>query len=499
MELPSSSEIEVAMSVTPVKKPGNRFEYVLPLDTPWLAQFQSLSEMPLRFASILVALKGTENQDEHQDDPTELGERVIVYLTDVKTADDGALEIAGVPQLGDRGKINRYTTRDMHRGLANKSDTPRIALGLAYSHSTKAILTIGGPSIFFMNLTPTLKVGPNTLEDNHAGLLCELAFRDGDYFAPNFYSLWDTYSTVIFPNAPLNIFPTIAAAIEGGAYVEYNVLAETRLSISVNIDNRFNGEFGSPNFSVSTSFGSDNKLTFTFAALPEGNDYSRTVYSLGTFEESYFGIPQNGDETTWIPAAGGALTTSALPFLTLTRPTNLHVQLVDVDTQESFYSSIPQNASVEDGCNFLVAYGDLDNSNLRSVLFGEIDVDVSTNSSTSAANNDAQKISLIVLGFFSLVMGILLMFLIKGNKAGALFLTLLGIASIIIGFTVTSGGGTCESNGIEDIQTGIWENGSLVYNNIMMPFANRMARHFAPRSSHVKAPLVGLNVGSQTR
>ena len=94
------------------------------------------------------------------------------------------------------------------------------------------------------------------------------------------------------------------------------------------------------------------------------------------------------------------------------------------------------------------------------------------------------------------------MFLVKGNKAGALFLTLLGIASVIIGFTVTSGGGTCESNGIEDIQTGIWENGSLVYNNIMMPFANRMARHFAPRSlpsSHVKAPLVGLNVGSQTR
>lgn len=142
MELPSVSDIEMAMIVDPMKKSGTRLEYAVPLTTPWL-QFQSLSEKPLRFASILVALTGTEHQDEHQDDPSDDGERVIVYLTDVTSADDGALELAGVPQLGERGTIIRYTTRDMHRGLANTGTMPRIALGLAFSHNTKPVLTIG--------------------------------------------------------------------------------------------------------------------------------------------------------------------------------------------------------------------------------------------------------------------------------------------------------------------------------------------------------------------
>lgn len=143
MNLPSESEILLAMKVVPIAKSGNRLEYTVPLDTPWLEHFKSLSEKPLRFASILVALTGTESQGEHQDDPSEIGERIIVYLTDVKNSTDGAVEILGVPQLGLRGTLCRYSTRDRHRGLANESSTPRIALGLAFSDSTKTIFTIG--------------------------------------------------------------------------------------------------------------------------------------------------------------------------------------------------------------------------------------------------------------------------------------------------------------------------------------------------------------------
>ena len=143
MELPTVTDVALAMKVEPTVKSGNRQEYAVPLDTPWLANFKTLSDEPMRFASILVALTSDEHQEEHQDDPSDNGERVIVYLTDVTSAADGAVEVSGKPQLGNRGTVVKYSTLDMHRGLANQTTSPRIALGLAFSKSDKPVFTIG--------------------------------------------------------------------------------------------------------------------------------------------------------------------------------------------------------------------------------------------------------------------------------------------------------------------------------------------------------------------
>ena len=125
---------------------GGRAEWALDLSDPAVravvdpiaAAFDAASA-PLVFASLLVAehAPGAADQRMHGDRAAALPRTVhaLVYLTDVATPAQGALELECCgPVLGQRGSGSTYLPGHRHRGLANVAGPARrVALGLAFS------------------------------------------------------------------------------------------------------------------------------------------------------------------------------------------------------------------------------------------------------------------------------------------------------------------------------------------------------------------------------
>jgi len=126
-------------------KSGGRTEYVLPLDDNVRSVADQLNvDMPLRFASIIVARQTDEPDQVFHEDGTYDSVNAIVYLTDVPAADYGAIEFqSDGPFLGERGSAVVYRATEIHRGLANRHVQDRVALGLVFSNDTRPIRTIG--------------------------------------------------------------------------------------------------------------------------------------------------------------------------------------------------------------------------------------------------------------------------------------------------------------------------------------------------------------------
>jgi hypothetical protein len=86
--------------------------------------------------------------------------RVLIYLTDVVEAKNGAVEFKTGPILGPRGTTIFYEASTLHRGLANQTDQERWILALAFSKSNKEIQTIGeGQTVFSTNRQMIFKPG----------------------------------------------------------------------------------------------------------------------------------------------------------------------------------------------------------------------------------------------------------------------------------------------------------------------------------------------------
>ena len=122
------------------EKSGGRTEYSITVSDQLRALGQQLTDLPLRYASIVLAKPGDKNQDFHLD--SDSGQRAIIYLTDVDT-NSGPIEFKDGPVLGPAGTYALYGANEMHRG--SKSNTDRYALALAFDDSLKPITTIGAP------------------------------------------------------------------------------------------------------------------------------------------------------------------------------------------------------------------------------------------------------------------------------------------------------------------------------------------------------------------
>jgi len=131
-----------------LSKFGGRTEYRLPLDTTVLSVADQIGvDMPLRFASIIVAHNTDEPDQDFHEDGTYDSVNAIVYLTDVPHAENGAIEFESVgPIIGQRGSAVVYGAREHHRGIANRTSYDRIALGLVFSNDERPVMTIGGSS-----------------------------------------------------------------------------------------------------------------------------------------------------------------------------------------------------------------------------------------------------------------------------------------------------------------------------------------------------------------
>jgi len=126
-----------------IKKSGSRTEYSLTLNQE-LRQIGSLiSDMPLRYASVVHATPGSVDQDFHRDAST--GERAIIYLTDVVSESNGPIEFNSGKVLGPAGTYAHYSANETHRGC--KSDIDRYALALAFDSNDSIIDTIGTPNL----------------------------------------------------------------------------------------------------------------------------------------------------------------------------------------------------------------------------------------------------------------------------------------------------------------------------------------------------------------
>jgi hypothetical protein len=123
-----------------LEKPGSRTEYSLKLSDELNRIAQSISDVPLRYASLVLARPGNESQDFHSDSNT--GERAIIYLTDVLEDSNGPIEFEHGKVLGPSGTYVKYSASEIHRGCS--SDIDRLALALAFDSSSKIITTIGG-------------------------------------------------------------------------------------------------------------------------------------------------------------------------------------------------------------------------------------------------------------------------------------------------------------------------------------------------------------------
>jgi hypothetical protein len=125
-----------------IKKEGSRIEYSIEINNELISIGKKISFLPLKYASIVLALKtGTQDQTFHKD--LESGERAIIYLTDVLKDSNGPIEFQdGGKVLGPAGTYVHYSANDTHRGC--KSDIHRYALALAFDEDPLVhIKTIG--------------------------------------------------------------------------------------------------------------------------------------------------------------------------------------------------------------------------------------------------------------------------------------------------------------------------------------------------------------------
>jgi len=125
-----------------IHKPGSRVEYSLTLTDELKDIGSRVSDLPLRFASIVHAQPSDgPHQQFHADDNS--GERAIVYLTDVSEETNGPIEFEEYGKvLGKAGTFIKYAANEVHRGCA--SDIDRYALALAFDEdAAKVITTVG--------------------------------------------------------------------------------------------------------------------------------------------------------------------------------------------------------------------------------------------------------------------------------------------------------------------------------------------------------------------
>jgi hypothetical protein len=126
-----------------VEKSGSRKEYSLTISDDLKQLGSQISDLPLRFASIVHAFPSTASDQEFHSDDTS-GERAIVYLTDVESESSGPIEFKEFGKiLGKSGTYVKYSANEIHRGCV--SDVDRYVLALAFDDSSKEITTIGGP------------------------------------------------------------------------------------------------------------------------------------------------------------------------------------------------------------------------------------------------------------------------------------------------------------------------------------------------------------------
>jgi hypothetical protein len=121
-------------------KSGSRFEYSLSLTEDLKALGKSITNVPLKFASLLFAVPGQNSQNFHFDSKT--GERAIVYLDDVLGEEKGPIEFLSHGKVfGKAGTFAHYQASEIHRGF--RASTQRYALALAFSNETEPIETVG--------------------------------------------------------------------------------------------------------------------------------------------------------------------------------------------------------------------------------------------------------------------------------------------------------------------------------------------------------------------
>lgn len=150
-----------------LKKQACREEQSLSLDDPRVAFLSDSLQMqyPLRFASLVRAYPTCQgsHMDFHTDSADPDRKNVLVYLRDVETEEDGPLEFQEEGSvLGKRGTaIEFFSSKEFHRGRANRSSQPRDLLAMAFYPQSRAIDTIGANcgydirSASFYNTTDT--------------------------------------------------------------------------------------------------------------------------------------------------------------------------------------------------------------------------------------------------------------------------------------------------------------------------------------------------------
>jgi len=174
--------------ITVLEKPGNRIEYALKLNEDLNAFGKEITNMPLQFASVIIAEPGEEDQLWHED--CDEGERAILYLSDVDEY-GGAVEFNTGKVIGPSGTLIYYNANEMHRGCA--TNKKRAILAFAFSNVQKPF-TIG--TVNFSNVKMlTSTTGTFTLTD-------VAAMQSDDYIAllpiKNFFSQDNLLG---FPNA----------------------------------------------------------------------------------------------------------------------------------------------------------------------------------------------------------------------------------------------------------------------------------------------------------
>lgn len=157
-------------TVVGVSKPGGRTEFALPLEAPWLSELAERASalmlefnvaprqqpLSLVFASVLLA-SSFEGADQafHADDLVDASAmRVVVYVTDVNSEDEGAIEFEkenGGSVMGPAGTAVVYKASTQHRGRANRNTSkPRLAVAFAFSSNiSREVTTIGSPDGFW--------------------------------------------------------------------------------------------------------------------------------------------------------------------------------------------------------------------------------------------------------------------------------------------------------------------------------------------------------------
>jgi hypothetical protein len=121
-------------------KSGSRFEYSLSLTDELKDLGRKISDLPLKFASLVLAVPGQKSQNFHSDNVE--GERAIVYMEDVLDEKRGPIEFKTHGKVfGKAGTFAHYEANEIHRGV--KAGTLRYALALAFSKNDEVIETVG--------------------------------------------------------------------------------------------------------------------------------------------------------------------------------------------------------------------------------------------------------------------------------------------------------------------------------------------------------------------